>query len=338
MNASLAARTERAASTKCRDPAQPQTDESCSLRLARASGKLNAPTITSVDSHSSCHSASMNGFADHGLDDSAFGENKAISAVKAFDAFPKTKPSYTQKTNTGGVWTVVLICASLWLATTELKRWWYGQTTHEFSVEQGVGHDLQINLDVVVAMKCEDLHVNVQDASGDRILAGQALNKNPTTWMQWGSDRKMHALGASKQERLDLSGYPGFGEFKEYQEEDVHDYLGAARRSKKFSKTPRLPRGTEADSCRLYGSMHGNKVQGDFHITARGHGYNEFGTHLDHGSRYKPEPLTMHHPFQRASLRRGVNGLTRHNSLQLLPPHQRTLLRPLLSLPHQPAR
>lgn len=29
----------------------------------------------------------MNGFADHGLDESAFGESKAISAVKAFDAF-----------------------------------------------------------------------------------------------------------------------------------------------------------------------------------------------------------------------------------------------------------
>lgn len=29
----------------------------------------------------------MNGFADHGLDESAFGESKAFSAVKAFDAF-----------------------------------------------------------------------------------------------------------------------------------------------------------------------------------------------------------------------------------------------------------
>ncbi|KAK5135865.1 hypothetical protein LTR08_004514 [Meristemomyces frigidus] len=216
----------------------------------------------------------MNGFADHGLDNDNFGENKAVSAVKAFDAFPKTKPSYQQQTNTGGVWTVVLICASLWLAGTELQRWWHGQTTHEFSVEQGVGHDLQINLDVVIAMKCEDLHVNVQDASGDRILAGQTLHKDPTTWTQWGS-RGQHALGAKKEERLEAG---------EYQEEDVHDYLGAARKSKKYHKTPKVSRGREPDSCRIYGSMHGNKVQGDFHITARGHGYMEFGQHLDHNS------------------------------------------------------
>ena len=232
----------------------------------------------------------MNGFADHTLDDDNFGENKAVSAVKAFDAFPKTKPSYQQQTNTGGVWTVVLICASLWLEGTEVKRWWYGHTTHEFSVEQGVGHDLQINLDVVVAMKCENLHVNVQDASGDRILAGQALNKDPTTWMQWSGGRKQHALGAKKEERTQSEENGG----REYQEEDVHDYLGAARKSKKYFKTPKIRRGREADSCRIYGSMHGNKVQGDFHITARGHGYMEFGQHLDHGCKFIPPIVSLH--------------------------------------------
>lgn len=224
----------------------------------------------------------MNGFKDHGLDESAFGETKGLNAVKAFDAFPKTKPSYTERTSTGGVWTVILICASVALAWSELTRWWRGETTHAFAVEQGVGHDLQINLDVVVAMKCEDLHVNVQDSSGDRIMAGQALNKDPTTWAQWGANRKAHALGSTKEERLDLSGYPGFGE---YREEDVHDYLGAAKNGKKFKKTPKVSRGTQPDSCRIFGSMHGNKVQGDFHITARGHGYMEFGAHLDHSGK-----------------------------------------------------
>ena len=54
----------------------------------------------------------MNGFAASGLDEAAFGENSALSAVRAFDAFPKTKPSYTQRTTSGGVWTVVLLLAS----------------------------------------------------------------------------------------------------------------------------------------------------------------------------------------------------------------------------------
>lgn len=187
----------------------------------------------------------------------------------------KTKPSYTQRTSTGGVWTVLLTLFSVILTFTELRRWFVGTTIHSFSVEKGVSHDLQINLDVVVAMKCDDLHINVQDASGDRILAGQTLTRAPTRWEYWGKDRKTHALGGSREERIE-------GGIGEYREEDVHDYLSAASRKKKFPKTPKL-RG-DADACRVFGSMEGNKVQGDFHITARGHGYMEFGTHLDHST------------------------------------------------------
>lgn len=253
----------------------------CSINISH---HLNACAVTGANERRNCCLLlTMDGFEDHGLDDSNFGESNAIAAVKAFDAFPKTKPSYQQRTSTGGVWTVILIVASVALTWSELARWWKGETTHTFAVEQGVGHDLQMNLDVVVRMQCADLHVNVQDASGDRILAGSVFHKDGTTWDQWTRNRKAHALGSSKEERLDLKGYPGFGE---YREEDVHDYLGAARMKKKFGRTPHLPRGREADSCRIYGSMHGNKVKGDFHITARGHGYMEFGQHLDHSSTF----------------------------------------------------
>jgi hypothetical protein len=156
---------------------------------------------------------------------------------------------------------------------TETMRWFTGTTTHTFSVEKGVSHDLQINIDFVVAMKCADLHVNVQDASGDRILAGETLRKDPTSWKQWGKGRSIHTLGSGPDD------VPGWED-----EEDVHDYLGAARGKKKFPKTPRV-RGPP-DACRIYGSLEGNKVQGDFHITARGHGYMEFGEHLNHNGMF----------------------------------------------------
>jgi len=220
----------------------------------------------------------MNGFAEHGLDDGAFGEPKGIS-VKAFDAFPKTKPSYQTQTSTGGVWTIVLILCSIFLGVTEIQRWWVGVTTHTFSVEKGVSHDLQINLDVVIPMKCDDIHLNIQDAAGDRVLAGMALNREPTLWSHWQGRKAGHSLGATEEQRTseDKKG--------SYLEEDVHDYLAMVKKKKKFAKTPKLSRGTEADSCRVFGSMEGNKVQGDFHITARGHGYMEFGQHLEHQGR-----------------------------------------------------
>lgn len=131
---------------------------------------------------------------------------------------------------------------------------------------------------MVVAMRCENIHVNVQDASGDRILASSALRRQLTSWSQWSGHKGVHELGGSAQDRKEKS-----GERKGmYSQEDVHDYLGAARRKKRFAKTPTLPRGDTGDSCRIFGSLDGNKVQGDFHITARGHGYMEFAQHLDH--------------------------------------------------------
>jgi hypothetical protein len=181
----------------------------------------------------------------------------------------KTKKTYLVQGRNSSAWTVTLILTCIWLAWTETSRWFTGTTTQTFSVEKGVSHDMQINLDVIIAMRCADLHVNMQDAAGDRTLAGDLLRKDATSWAQWtgkNAERGTHELGQGISE-----------EWKD--EQDVHEHLGK-KQKKKFTKTPRI-RG-ETDSCRIFGSLDGNKVQGDFHITARGHGYMEFGEHLDH--------------------------------------------------------
>jgi len=221
----------------------------------------------------------MNGFANHGLDEDAFGEKKG-NIVQAFDAFPKAKPQYVTKTSGGGKWTVVMLLVSSLLIFSEFTRWWRGHETHTFAVEKGVGHGLQINLDIVLKMKCDDVHINVQDAAGDRILAGDKLDRKPTNWHQWVDKKGVHSLGKDAQGRL-ITG-EGFHD-EGFGQDHVHDIINAAGgRQGKFAKTPRL-RG-EGDSCRIFGSLDVNKVQGDFHITARGHGYQEFREHLDHNA------------------------------------------------------
>lgn len=236
----------------------------------------------------------MNGtFEKHGLDEDAFGD-KGPSTLRTFDAFPKTKPTYTSATERGGKWTVVitLLCALLTLS--ELRTWWAGTETHHFSVEQGVGHELQINLDIVVAMKCSDIHVNVQDAAMDRILAGDLLKREDTNYLAWqqrASSNKGHYTSNTQGQNFDSFAGVGSTDLKRQhaQEEDTHvthalGHLRESRSKKKFAKAPKLKKGEEINACRIYGSLEGNKVQGDFHITARGHGYLEPGghKHLDH--------------------------------------------------------
>ncbi|KAH7068115.1 endoplasmic reticulum vesicle transporter-domain-containing protein [Paraphoma chrysanthemicola] len=212
----------------------------------------------------------MNGFLEHQLDEDAFGASKG-GIVSSFDAFPKTKKTYLVQGRNSSAWTVTLILTCIYLSWSEITRWYAGTTTQSFSVEKGVSHDMQINLDIIVAMRCGDLRVNMQDAAGDRTLAGDLLRNDPTNWAQWTGkkmEKGMHELGK------DDGVNPGWEELW-----DVHEQLGKAKK-RKFSKTPKV-RGAP-DACRIYGSLDGNKVQGDFHITARGHGYQEFGEHLDH--------------------------------------------------------
>lgn len=190
---------------------------------------------------------------------------------------------------------MVISVISFILVWSELARWWRGEENHTFAVEKGIGHGLQINLDVVMRMACKDLHINVQDASGDRILAATRLKEDPTTWKQWVDTKGIHKLGVDEHGRaITGAGYggpqpqthdEGFGE------EHVHDIVAAGRKKARWHKTPRV-RG-QPDSCRIFGSLDLNKVQGDFHITARGHGYAEFGEHLDHNSAFSSPPYPL---------------------------------------------
>jgi hypothetical protein len=136
---------------------------------------------------------------------------------------------------------------------------------------------------MVVHMPCDQLRVNIQDAAGDRILAGELLKRDDTNWLLW-MQKRNHETSDGVHEYQTLS-HEEADRLAE-QEADAHvgHVLGEVRRNprRKFEKGPRMRRGVVADACRIYGSLEGNKVQGDFHITARGHGYRENAPHLDH--------------------------------------------------------
>jgi len=65
------------------------------------------------------------------------------------------------------------------------------------------------------------------------------------------------------------------------------------------------------DACRIFGALEIHKCQGDFHITARGHGYQSFGAnHLDHDSMspdcYVLKQRNKFHSYHRRVLLRRV--------------------------------
>lgn len=239
-------------------------------------------------------------------DDLQFGPKLADKA-NIFHQFllAKTKASYTTPTTRGGQWTVLILAICTLFSFHELKTWWHGTEQHNFSVEKGVSQQLQLNLDIVVHMPCDTLRVNIQDAAGDRILAGELLQREETSWNLWMQKRnygshEYQTLSHEEADRLSA------------QEEDahVHHVMGEVRRNprRKFAKGPRMRWGEKPDACRIYGSLEGNKVQGDFHITARGHGYRELGEHLSHESEFLPCVILSDHTldgFSYSGLLRG---------------------------------
>ena len=218
---------------------------------------------------------------------------------------------------------------SVILFWSELGRWWRGTETHTFAVEKGVSRILDINLDIVVRMKCADLHVNVQDAAGDRIHAASRLKRDPTNWSQWVDNRGIHKLGRDADgKRITGEGWIVDSHDEGFGEEHIHDIVALGRKKARWGKTPRLW-GTEGDSCRIYGSLELNKVQGDFHITARGHGYTEYGEHLDHaGMSFSPSSISQLWLCRMLTL--ASFGCA---SFQLLPYHLGAVLRPVPPLP-----
>ncbi|TGZ84874.1 DUF1692-domain-containing protein [Ascodesmis nigricans] len=190
----------------------------------------------------------------------------AKGGLSTFDAFPKTRSTYRVTSSRGGFLTVTLIAFSLALVWSEFLSHLSGNESQLFRVEKGVGHTMQINIDITIAMPCGSLHINAQDDAMDRVLAGQVLTKEDTSF----DDTSAHRL-------VDIKG----------REDHVYEVLSKARKSK-FGKTKLKPmsflRGETKGSCRIYGSMDVNRVQGNFHITAAGHGYYHGGAHIDHNS------------------------------------------------------
>ena len=122
---------------------------------------------------------------------------------------------------------MAMLVVSFLLIFSEFARWWRGHETHTFAVEKGVGHDLQINLDIVIPMKCDDIHINVQDAAGDRILAATMLKRDPTMWSQWVDARGVHKLGMDANGKI-ITGEEYHEHEEGFGEEHVHDIIAAA--------------------------------------------------------------------------------------------------------------
>ncbi|KAI8874103.1 DUF1692-domain-containing protein [Ramicandelaber brevisporus] len=176
------------------------------------------------------------------------GGSALLRLMRRADGFGKVEGSYRAQSSSGGLATLIVSIVLFFLVFCEVRDHLQVTTSHEFLVDHRIAEQMQINLDVTVKMPCELISVDVADQSGTL----------------------QHVPGA-------ITTFPAYFE---------------TRDAKVYRKTrqPQPAPGTEVDgkptkdgepdACRVHGSVLVNKIAGNLHITALGHGHG--GAHTDH--------------------------------------------------------
>lgn len=79
----------------------------------------------------------------------------------------QTQSIYVQRSGKGGLLTLLVALTIVALAWGEAREFLFGQHGYSFDVDHHIGQDMQINVDLTVAMKC-----HCEQEEGEGVAAG----------------------------------------------------------------------------------------------------------------------------------------------------------------------
>lgn len=239
--------------------------------------------------HDDIGSSRAKHFDDHHQSTNILAELDKIAPIKSFDAFPKVQSTYTTRSRRGGILTAVVGVIIFLLTLNDLGEYLYGEPSYEFHVDREITSDLQLNVDLTIAMPCHFLSIDLRDVVGDRLHLSDDFVKDGTTF-EVGRATSMNpsqptAPSAHKIIR-DAHRSPRPGKSLSHTSTKRRTLSGI---SALFSRSPnphsayRPTRNLVQDgpACRIYGSVGVKKVTANLHITTLGHGYMSW-EHTDH--------------------------------------------------------
>lgn len=186
---------------------------------------------------------------------------KVLKTFKEFDAFPKIPDTYTETSTSGGTVSILVFIFLSILVISEFA--YYSATIKEytFGVDTTADQKLMINIDITVAMECEDVGADVLDLSGSSVDTQTQLKMDPTYFRL--SKNQKQWLDALQAVRGNGEGYRTIN--------DVHimnKVFGDVLPTYMPEKDNKEFEGEDFNACRVHGSIEVNKVAGNFHFTA----------------------------------------------------------------------
>ncbi|KAJ7503264.1 DUF1692-domain-containing protein [Mycena galericulata] len=199
---------------------------------------------------------------------------KLDSAVPAplaqFDAFPKIPSTYKSRSDSRGFLTIFVGLVTFMLMLNDIGEFIFGWPDHEFSVDTADTSFMNINIDLIVAMPCSFISVDLRDAVGDRLfLSNKGLRRDGTRFdVGQATTLKEHTEALSVRQAVAQS----------------RSSRGFFSSILQWTSTPYMPRykhEPDAKGCRVSGQLEVKKVTANLHITTLGHGYAS-NQHVDH--------------------------------------------------------
>jgi len=208
--------------------------------------------------------------------------------LRSFDWFPKVASEYTKRSKAGGVVTVVVVCIIGYLVLSEFGEFLTPVRHYGVGVDVERTHDqnLNITLDMTVAMRCEHLSVDVIDVSG--LHVGDVSHELFKQSVEWKSEPSADEVDSHWKE----AGHEAVGTYDEVvkavktekrQRKGAPIRVGVVKTegasTEELGELRTLTRMSgDLGSCRIYGHILVNKIKGNFHIapgvsreTKRGH-------------------------------------------------------------------
>lgn len=206
-------------------------------------------------------------------DDGILAKLDSVAPMQKFDAFPKLPATYKAQSSGGGLWTILILLVSLLLVMNDVHEYIWGWPDQEFSVDTELAKTMVLNVDMVVAMPCGFLSVDLRDTVGERLHLSNGFRRDGTTFdpMQaralktWNNRRQFEATEIYSQSRRSRGLFAWF----------KNPMGGGDKYPPTYNYRP------DASACRIYGSVEVKKVTANLHITTLGHGYASH-EHTDH--------------------------------------------------------
>ncbi|WFD29591.1 hypothetical protein MSPP1_000600 [Malassezia sp. CBS 17886] len=190
-----------------------------------------------------------------------------LPKLRRFDAFPKAQPVYVQRSSHGGAATVLVLLLMAITFLVNVHSYLVGSRSYSFSVDDHLGKNMQVNLDMTVATPCQKVSVDLRDAAGDRIhFLDDDLAKDNTIF------RAQHRRAFQRHDPGDLvQVFHSASRWKE------HVMRGKAKKGQPapivrprdkhsgFAKT--YPLVAKGSACRIYGSILVKKTAGNLHVS-----------------------------------------------------------------------